>query len=311
MKNAILFAVDKKNMFIESQLKKLYEDISGRTDSDFFILYNDRDDNKINDNDYFSKFNIFNFNKQSVSKLGFNMHYYYPLRRVKTDIDFYGNNFEYSFMSFYKNNLNYDYYWIIEYDVVFNGDWNYFFDYFTDKNEDLITNHIIEYDKFKDYWALKQYFFDKTIGIKDEEKIKSFNPIFRISNKALEYLCNVYNDGNYGFYEIFMPTVLKHGGFSIKQLGGKVGKYTYDVDDLFTIGDCQDDNGQFFERSEIESDFVWYELGTDRITTKNKLYHKITGRKNVPHNNKWTKSYNALDFLLNLKRSIDLKLNRV
>ena len=45
-------------------------------------------------------------------------------------------------LQFFHDHTEYDYYWQIEYDVRFSGDWRYFFDSVSDWEEDFLSCHI-------------------------------------------------------------------------------------------------------------------------------------------------------------------------
>jgi hypothetical protein len=51
-------------------------------------------------------------------------------------------------------------------------------------------------------------------------RIRSFNPIFRISNQAIAYLKDAYLSGWSGHHEVSMATLLNEGGFKINDIGG-------------------------------------------------------------------------------------------
>jgi hypothetical protein len=60
----------------------------------------------------------------------------------------------------------------------------------------------------------------KTIDIQREQYIKSFNPIYRVSNRAMKFLDEFLSDGNVGHHEVLIPTVLNYAGYKIKDWGG-------------------------------------------------------------------------------------------
>ncbi len=110
------------------------------------------------------------------------------------------------------------YYWVIEYDVRFSGDWERFFSYFSEGNEDFLTSHIRSYAQEPGwfFWGLEG--FDKKI--EPAKALRSFNPIFRISCPALEYMQQMYLKGWTGIYEALIPTLLRQGNFTLRDFGG-------------------------------------------------------------------------------------------
>ena len=63
-----------------------------------------------------------------------------------------------------------------------------------------------------------------TIDIPRNQYIKSFNPIYRISNKAMRILDAILSEENSGHHEVLLPTVLKYLGCKINDLGG-IGEF--------------------------------------------------------------------------------------
>lgn len=274
-KDAFLFVCHKEIPIAVKHYQQLLNDISERNDIDLYILWNYTEENKLKENDYFYQFdNKYDFDKESCMKLGFKFHYYY----LGMKKDFYGNNYEYSFLSFYLTHPNYEHYWICEYDVEFSGDWNILFDYFKDKSADLIANHIKSKYEFDDYYWT--HYYNKMIWFNDLtinpfNIVSSFNPFFRISNRAIKYLAEVELRENYGFFEIFMPTVLKDKGFEIKKFGGRLNEYSYDKEDLFVIGDAMDKRFWHNIARDVRDSFTAKIIPRKDINVKNKLWHKV------------------------------------
>lgn len=112
----------------------------------------------------------------------------------------------------------YGYYWLIEYDVRFSGNWEYFFRYFSESPEDFLTSHIRRYVQEPDwyFWGLDR--FDEKVDLTNA--LRSFNPIFRISGPALDYVYQIYLKGWTGIYEALIPTLLFQGNFTLRDFGG-------------------------------------------------------------------------------------------
>ena len=112
----------------------------------------------------------------------------------------------------------FDYYWIIEYDVRFSGNWECFFRYFSESTDDFLTSHIRSYAQEPDWYFWQLDHFDKKIDL--GKALRSFNPIFRISAPALEYVYQMYLKGWTGIYEALIPTLLFQGNFILRDFGG-------------------------------------------------------------------------------------------
>jgi hypothetical protein len=126
-------------------------------------------------------------------------------------------------LQFFRDNPDFDYYWVIEYDVRFSGDWHFFFDYFKDTKQDFLTCHIRRHADEPDWpwWSLHHP--PKSIPL--SERLRSFNPIYRLSNAALCFLHQSLSDGWCRHFEVLFPTLLRYNGFTLTDIGGK-GTFT-------------------------------------------------------------------------------------
>ena len=130
-----------------------------------------------------------------------------------------GSN-HFALLWFYLRHPDYRYYWNIEYDVEFTGDWKVLFDAYRECNVDFIATHLKWY-KEDIYWYWWNSYYGTTLEVPNEQRIRSFNPIYRISGVALSFLDGFLKAGNYGHHEILIPTALYHHGYSIQDFGGK------------------------------------------------------------------------------------------
>jgi hypothetical protein len=121
-------------------------------------------------------------------------------------------------LQFFRDYSRYDFYWLIEYDVRFSGDWNRLFDSFAHNNADFLSCHLRDHtDEPKwVWWELSHP--SKHIPV--AKRLRSFNPIYRISQTALLYLDQMHRDGWRGHFEALIPTLLSHGGFRLGDFGG-------------------------------------------------------------------------------------------
>lgn len=136
-------------------------------------------------------------------------------------------------MAYYKEQVEKsDYYWLIEYDVRFSGAWHKLFDYFSDSSADFISSYIRHYSEEPNFywWDLKS----STEVIPLEKRVRSFNPIYRISARALDFLDKEQKNGWHGHYEVLVPTLLYHNdGFELLDFGGD-GKFTKQKNKFYT-----------------------------------------------------------------------------
>jgi hypothetical protein len=184
-----------------------------------------------------------------------------------------GHN-QFPLLQFFRDNPNFDHYWVIEYDVRFSGDWHFFFDYFKDTKQDFLTCHIRDHAREPDFFWWSLHHPRKSIPL--SERLRSFNPIYRLSNASLSFLHHSLSDGWCGHHEVLFPTLLHHSGFTIMDIGGK-GR--------FTPPDLKD---RFYTDSNFSGAYGWdcygaLDSGTMRYRPsfwrfgqeKNKLYHPV------------------------------------
>jgi Protein of unknown function (DUF3405) len=122
-------------------------------------------------------------------------------------------------INFARQHPDYDYYWIIEYDVRFSGNWRIFFDHFKNCQADFLTSHIRNFvaEPKWHWWQLEHP--EKEIPLQD--RFRSFNPIYRMSRQALKHIDLLHQEQWSGHYEVLLPTLLYHGGFNLRDFGGK------------------------------------------------------------------------------------------
>jgi hypothetical protein len=172
-------------------------------------------------------------------------------------------------LNFYQNySKKYDYYWAIEYDVRFTGDWVHFFSQFDKNSADFITSHIRHYHE-EPGWLGWEKMKSPPGKEKTEDYLRSFNPIYRISKEALEYIDKQIKAGYAGHNEVLFPTLIYHNDdLKMTDFGGS---------GTFVEGAV---NKNYISRSDKDGEIFG---GTFRFRPtmnkigmrKNKLYHPI------------------------------------
>jgi hypothetical protein len=221
----------------------------------FFLVHKEADDSNLV---VPSEINSYIFNYDSIGRLDY--------KSIEETIV--PGSTCFAVLQFYKDFPNYNYYWTIEYDVVFTGKWKHFFKTLATLEADLLTSHIKKYDELpKWYWwdslKLLNYAIDKT------EYIKSFNPVYRLSGRALALLDKVLSDGNSGHYEVLIPTVLHHYHYSIVDFGGQGTFVPTKLQDKFYLNlssSLEDEMGTMRFRPSFQA---------KDLKLKNKLYHPV------------------------------------
>lgn len=122
-------------------------------------------------------------------------------------------------LAFYKEHPTYQYYWLVEYDVFFTGLWSCLFDSFEHNTSDFISCGLERYDESRNgswpWWRTRN-----DAGYPLEKCLKSFNPICRFSNRALEYLDGYLRRGFSAHSEVMIPTALYNAGYTLEDFGG-------------------------------------------------------------------------------------------
>ncbi len=224
-----------------------------RNKADVFLLFQSEPNE--NDKNIPKKYPCYDYNYKSLNTLGYN-----PIK--KTIIP---GSAHFPLLQFYKDYPQYQYYWNIEYDVIFTGKWNSFFKYYQNIQADFITSHVTRYYEDEDwYWWDTLKLID--IYIKKENFIMSFNPIYRISNRGLNLLNHTLADGNTGHHEVIIPTLFYH--------------YNYKILDMKGEGEFREKNfagSPLKIKSFISTDSMRFRpcIEEEEITQKNQLYHPV------------------------------------
>lgn len=251
-KTAILFVTHIYNEEIERQIKKL------RTEAeDFASVYVVYQADKVR-LDLPKDVRQHAFTIDALNKLG-----YRPWECTIMD-----GNFHFVLLDFYRQHPEYDYYWLIEYDVRFSGNWKTFFSFFHNKNEDFWAAHL-ETQEDHPAWVRWHEIELKNIPLNDSTLLKSFNPICRFSNRAFALLHSRCLLGDRGHNELLMPTLFKYFKLKIADFGG-TGRYTYkEHPNLFYIYDEADTEAdkcthRYYPRHNVST-----------MKYPNKIYHPI------------------------------------
>lgn len=150
------------------------------------------------------------FNTHSLDKLD-----YEPIEETIIP----GSN-HFATLQFYLDNPHYMHYWVIEYDVIYTGNWSDFFIHFSSIDVDFIASHMERFSS-NPYWYWWNTLHLDNVRLDGHQLIRSFNPIYRISNKALLYLDQLLKGRrNWGHHEVLIPTALNYSKFRILDLGG-------------------------------------------------------------------------------------------
>jgi Protein of unknown function (DUF3405) len=135
------------------------------------------------------------------------------------EFNFRPGSIELPVLLYYRHHPEHDYYWVVEYDVRYSGSWDHFFSYFDGSDTDLLGTTMNRFDEVPNWFHWKALNLrSKPIAKKDY--IRGFFPIYRISKRALEQLDRDYQTGVGGHFECLGPTLLRHAGLTIEDIGG-------------------------------------------------------------------------------------------
>ncbi len=112
---------------------------------------------------------------------------------------------------------DYDYFWFIESDVDFTGDWATFFSDFTDCTADLLCMHICQRHMSSDWYHWPT--FGAPFQLQQENQIKGFFPVSRFSRAFTDLVSSEINNGWSGHFEAILPTMANCWGLSIEDIG--------------------------------------------------------------------------------------------
>lgn len=167
-------------------------------------------------------------------------------------------------LQFYVNNPHYEYYWCIEDDVRFSGKWRTFFDAFSGVRKDFITCHLRRSSE-EPAWHWWSSLAHPYSVVPFEDRIRSFNPIYRISNQALDYIHRALLSHWCGHHEVLLATLLYRAGFKLMDFGGEGQFVPKGFENRFYTSNSGNTGGTM----------RWRPAFTCTGPHKNKLYHPI------------------------------------
>lgn len=207
MKQAVLYLTSKSNEWTLSTFHALEQSLQGM--ADVYFAYHQQGD--VLPVSLQNIENLFVFTSDVLNELG-----YTPIEKGKLVPD--SNHFP--LLKFFKENQCYDYYWLVEDDVRFSGDWKDFFDSFASSTSDFLSS-VIETKAENPTWYWWTSLETGNEVIAEEKLLKSFNPIYRLSSQALVCIDAHLRIGWMGHYEVLLPTLLYNKGFLLEDFGGE------------------------------------------------------------------------------------------
>lgn len=206
MKQAILLLTNRTDYAVYDKYKKMLRDYGKR--ADVFLLF---DTSKSVDYPITECFeNIYTFNVSELIHEGY----------TALENGFLGNC-HYPLLKFRKDYSEYEYYWLVEDDVMFSGDWSVLFDAFICDKSDLLTTKIRNYADEPEWYWWRSIKAPKDTFLSENDLFASFNPIYRLSFKALDCLEIEMHKGWRGHFEAIVPTIVAMYGLTMRDMGGE------------------------------------------------------------------------------------------
>lgn len=195
-------------------------------------------------------------------------------------------------LDFYLVHPEYDYYWVVEFDVRYTGEWESFLRFYETYDHDLITSHIRHFREEPFFWWYNTL-QHPTETIDKERFLRSFNVIYRISNRALALIHEKQMSGWRGFFEVSYPTLLDVSGYTLLDFGGNSEYTPPGLKNTVYTSDSTSDG--------YPSPFCTMRWRPSRVRAgirRNKIYHPVKPRttrepwgERVEFTKKWTKRY--------------------
>ena len=207
MKQAVLYLTNKSNEWTLSSFHALDQSLQGK--ADVYFAYHQQGD--VLPVSLQNIENLFVFTSDVLNELG-----YTPIEKGKLVP---GSN-HFPLLKFFKENQCYDYYWLVEDDVRFSGEWKDFFGSFASCTSDFLSS-VIETKAENPTWYWWTSLKTGNEVIAEEKLLKSFNPIYRLSSQALVCIDAHLRIGWMGHYEVLLPTLLYNKGFLLEDFGGE------------------------------------------------------------------------------------------
>ena len=122
-------------------------------------------------------------------------------------------------LDFARHHPGFDYYWFVEYDVVFSGNWATLFMAVQDDRSDLLATHIrsVTEEPRWPWWSTLDL---PGCPLPRPSWRRAFFPVYRISREGLGAVNERVKSGWSGHFEALVPCAIQTASLSISDLGG-------------------------------------------------------------------------------------------
>ncbi|MEA3642640.1 MAG: hypothetical protein VBE63_22250 [Lamprobacter sp.] len=115
---------------------------------------------------------------------------------------------------------DYSFFWYIEYDVAFSGDWRLFFQAFEASQADLITTSIRTKAQIPHWPLWRSLSPPPHVELADEQCLRLFLVVGRLSRRLKDQLAPLYQQGWTGHFEALLGTLALQQGLEVEDIGG-------------------------------------------------------------------------------------------
>lgn len=253
IKKTILFMSHFVNDILVERYQKLVNEAPSDYDVYWMLQYENNSEEKLPDNIKFETFTL-----KNIDDLG----YYIYGNHLYHNVNFIPQ-------LFYNRHPEYEYYWNIEYDVIYTGDWSIILKSFEKSNSDMIACHVEKYSEKNADWSWWRDFDLNEQRFRKQDCLKSFNPIYRMSNRAFVYLDQQFKIANPAYFETTIPTLLYNNNFILEDFGG-TGEFVHKNNyNRFYIQGADVNNGTMRFLPRFLDEEISY------LGTKNILFHPV------------------------------------
>jgi hypothetical protein len=172
-------------------------------------------------------------------------------------------------LDFFRKHESFDYYWFIEYDVVFTGNWATLFRAVENDPSDLLAAHVrnIAEEPAWPWWKTLDFPGDE---VPQSRWLRAFFPVYRISKAGMRAVGKHVELGWSGHFEGLVPCAIEAESLSISDLGGNGSRVPRDRRDRF-YSSFSSDSGRSLNAGTLRHRPVHY---LPRLR-KNTIYHPV------------------------------------
>ncbi len=173
----------------------------------------------------------------------------------------------------HPNLAGFDRVWMVEYDADFAGDWGEFFRRTDPIRADLLTTYVQRRSEDPEWvpWG----WFAPPAGIPESEHLSSFNPVARYSRRFIDTYRETVATGEWaGHTEALYPSIARHAGLDIVDLGGKGSFVPPGWEEMnYTGARSSDPRGSFRYRPDVGAKY--FHQRPDAFPLLGRLHHPV------------------------------------